>query len=144
MAPVVPFAAFFEGISRWRIPPVAIARSHSAMREPEFLYRVTFLSQGQVYEVYVKNIYQSDIYGFVEIEHFVFGGKSAVVVDPGEEKLKNEFQDVVCSFVPMHSIIRIDQVEKGGVAKISEPRGGNVSPFPVSFLPPSDRNRPPK
>ncbi len=40
------------------------------MREPEFLYRVTFLSQGQVYEVYVKNIYQSDIYGFVEIEHY--------------------------------------------------------------------------
>lgn len=114
------------------------------MREPEYLYRVSFLNQGQVYEVYVKNIYQSDIYGFVEIEHFVFGDKSSVVVDPGEEKLKTEFQDVVCSFVPMHSIIRIDQVEKQGVPKISEPRGNtnNVSPFPVSFLPPTDRNRP--
>ena len=113
------------------------------MREPEYLYRVTFLNQGQVYEVYVKNIYQSDIHGFVEIEHFVFGDKSQVVVDPGEEKLKSEFQDVVCSFIPMHTVIRIDQVEKQGVPKISEPRGGmgNVSPFPVSF-PPPDRNRP--
>jgi hypothetical protein len=119
------------------------------MREPEYLYRVTFLNQGQVYEVYVKNIYQSDIYGFVEIEQFVFGGKSQVVVDPGEEKLRGEFQDVVCSFVPMHSIIRIDQVEKGGVAKISEPKGpvggvSNVSPFPVQFPSSPDRNRPPK
>lgn len=112
------------------------------MREPEYLYRVTFLNQGQVYEVYVKNIYQSDIYGFVEIEHFVFDDKGQVVVDPGEEKLKAEFQDVACSFVPMHAIIRIDQVEKQGVPKISEPRGtGNVSPFPVSFIPPNDRNR---
>ena len=63
----------------------------------------------------------------------------------GYYNLRGEFQDVVCSFVPMHSIVRIDQVEKGGVAKISEPKGvsgSNVSPFPVSFPPPPDRNRP--
>ena len=37
------------------------------------------------------------------------------------------------SFVPMHSIVRIDEVERLGTPKISEARGavGNVMPFPM-------------
>ncbi|EPM91781.1 hypothetical protein A3SM_00165 [Pseudomonas syringae pv. actinidiae ICMP 18886] len=36
------------------------------------------------------------------------------------------------SFVPMHSIVRIDEVERMGVPKISEARGtSNVMPFPM-------------
>ena len=56
-----------------------------------------------------------------------------MVVDPSEEKLKAQFEGVVRSFVPMHSIVRIDEVERLGTPKISEARGGvgNVMPFPV-------------
>jgi hypothetical protein len=84
----------------------------------KYLYKVTFFNQDQVYEIYVKHVYQGDLYGFVIVEDFVFGEKSAIVVDPSEEKLRNEFEGVSQSFIPIHEIIRIDQVEKRGAAKI--------------------------
>ena len=37
------------------------------------IYRVYFHSHGQIYEVYAHSIYQSDLYGFVEIEDYIFG-----------------------------------------------------------------------
>ena len=98
------------------------------MSEPVF--RIAFFNQNEVYEVYARQIYQSEIYGFVEIEEFVFGERSQVVVDPSEERLKQQFTGVKRSFIPMHSIIRIDEVEKEGVAKITEARSGNIANFP--------------
>ena len=39
--------------------------------------------------------------------------------------------------LPMHSILRIDEVKKQGTAKISSLEGGNnVAQFPVSLFPP--------
>lgn len=96
------------------------------------IYRIAFLNKGKVYEVFVKQVYQSDLYGFIEIEDFVFDERSKVVVDPGEEKLKAEFNGVKRSFIPIQAIIRIDEVEKSGVSKISS--GDNVTPFPVSLV----------
>ena len=81
------------------------------------IYKVTFFNQEQVYEIYVKNVYQGDMYGFIVVEDFVFGEKSAIVVDPTEDKLRAEFEGINRSFIPMHEIIRIDQVKKRGTAK---------------------------
>ena len=81
---------------------------------------------------FVKQVYQSDLYGFVEVEDYVFDEKKQVVVDPTEEKLKSEFTGVKRSFIPMQAIIRIDEVEKSGVCKISN--GDNIAPFPVSLV----------
>ena len=36
--------------------------------ESQHMYRVLFQNQGQVYEVYARNIYKSDLYGFVETQ----------------------------------------------------------------------------
>ncbi len=82
------------------------------------IYKVVFVNQNQIYEVYARQVYQGDLYGFVVVEDFVFGESSSIVVDPSEEKLKAEFENVKRSFIPMHEIIRIDQVEKRGTAKI--------------------------
>lgn len=84
----------------------------------QHIYRVAFVNQNQVYEIYAARVYQADLHGFVAIEGFVFGETSSIVVDPAEEKLKAEFEGVKCSFVPMHKVIRIDQVERRGTAKI--------------------------
>ena len=70
--------------------------------------------------MFARQIYQSDMWGFVEIEELVFGERSQIVVDPGEEKLKNEFAGVKRSYIPMQCIVRIDEVEKEGAARISE------------------------
>lgn len=98
------------------------------------LYRVSFTNQGQVYEIYARNVSHGGLLGFVEVEQLVFGEKSTVVLDPGEEKLKTEFANVERSFIPVHAVIRIDQVDKPGPAKISalpEGAAGKVTPFPT-------------
>ena len=99
--------------------------------QPKSIYKVLFHSQGQIYEVYAHNIYQSDLYGFVEIEDYTFGNRSQMLIDPSEDRLRNEFEGVQRSFIPMHAIVRIDEVEKEGVAKISDSKGEKVAPFPI-------------
>ena len=100
------------------------------------LYRVQFQNKGEMYEIYVKNVFQGDIFGFIVVENFVFGSQSTVVVDPGEEKLRKEFESVKRSFIPMHSVIRIDEVEKQGVSKISD-LDSKIAPFPSAIYTPS-------
>ncbi|GAB1264730.1 DUF1820 family protein [Aurantivibrio infirmus] len=97
------------------------------------IYKVIFYNQGQVYEVYARAIYQSEMYGFIEVEEFVFGERSKMIVDPGEEKLKSEFSKVNRSYIPMHSVIRIDEVAKEGPGKISEISASDkIAHFPLS------------
>lgn len=105
------------------------------MSEEKRLYKVMFQNQGQVYILYAENIYQSDLYGFIEIENYVFGEQTQMVIDPGEEKLKNEFGSVHRSYVPIHAIIRIDEVEKEGQPKVIEGTAENLMPFPMPALP---------
>ncbi len=88
------------------------------MSSNQQIYKVIFLTQDQVYEMYAKHVFQGDLYGFVVVEDFIFGETSSIVVDPSEEKLKLEFDGVKRSFIPMHDVIRIDQVERRGTAKI--------------------------
>jgi len=96
------------------------------------IYRVIFLNQGKVYELYARRIYQSDLYGFIEVEELIFGEQASLLVNPAEERLQGEFAGVRRSFVPVHSIIRIDEVEKEGVSKIraAGSPADNIATFP--------------
>jgi hypothetical protein len=95
------------------------------------LFKVVFFNHGKLYELYAKRVDQAAMYGFIEVAGMVFGENSSVVVDPSEEKLKAEFAGVKRTYVPMHAVVRIDEVEKGGVAKIIDSEKGNVMPFPM-------------
>jgi hypothetical protein len=54
------------------------------------------------------------------------------VVDPSEEKLKEQFKDVSSFFVPVHAVVRIDVVTKQGTAKISKVEGSSkVTTLPI-------------
>ena len=66
----------------------------SSKTNKEHTYKVLFHNQGQIFEVYAKNIYQSDLYGFVEVEDYVFGNHSQMLIDPAEDKLRSEFEGV--------------------------------------------------
>ena len=100
------------------------------------LYKVMFMNQGKVYEVYARSVSHGGLFGFVEVEELVFGERSRVVVDPTEERIKSEFSGVKRSYLPMHAILRIDEVEKEGTAKISDAEGGNVAQFPMPVYTP--------
>jgi len=101
------------------------------------VYRITFMSQGRVYELYARSVGSADLFGFVEVANLLWSQKSSVVIDPSEDSLKHEFAGVKRFYVPMHSVIRIDEVDHEGASKIvaSTSPGGSISPFPV-FIPP--------
>ena len=103
-------------------------------------YRIIFHNQGKVYELYSHTVSQGGLFGFIEIGDIIFGERSAVLIDPSEERLKTEFGGVSRTCIPMHAVIRIDQVDKQGVNKIvsaEEGKGqGNVTPFPVPMFTP--------
>jgi hypothetical protein len=96
------------------------------------MYKVIFQNQGKVYEVYASEIHQSAMYGFIEIEKLIFGTRTTMVVDPSEEHLKAEFNGVKRVYIPIYSIIRIDEVEKEGPVKITplSQDEHNIMPFP--------------
>jgi hypothetical protein len=102
------------------------------------IFKVLFVNQGKVYEVYARKVAHGELFGFVEVEELVFGERSSVVVDPGEEKVKSEFAGVKRTYIPMHSILRIDEVRKQGTSKISAYEGGNVAQFPMPVYPAGD------
>ncbi len=105
------------------------------------IYKIIFVSQGQTYEIYARSVGHGALFGFVEVENLVFGERSSVLVDPSEEKIKTEFAGVTRTYLPMHAIVRIDEVEKQGTSKISKFEGSNVTPFPVPIYTPGGENQ---
>src|ERR1044072_1850992 len=102
------------------------------------IFKIMFVNQGKVYEVYARKVSQGRLFGFIEVEELVFGERTTVVLDPSEERIKSEFTGVKCTMLPMHSILRIDEVKKQGVSKISAlEAGGNVAQFPMGMYSPA-------
>lgn len=106
------------------------------------IYKVIFSNQGKVYEIYARQVSHGGLFGFVEVEELVFGTRTSVVVDPSEERIKSEFEGVKRTYLPMHSVLRIDEVEKQGVSKIVNSEGGNVTQLPVPMYPPQGKGTP--
>jgi hypothetical protein len=107
------------------------------------IFKIMFVNQGKVYEVYARKVSQGRLFGFIEVEELVFGERSSVVLDPSEERIKAEFTGVECTMLPMHSILRIDEVKKQGVSKISTLEG-NVAQFPMGMYTPASNDPGPK
>ena len=103
------------------------------------IYKVIFNNLGETYEIFAEGVSHGNMFGFVEVEGILFGERSTVVVDPSEERLKTEFKGVQRIFVPMHAVIRIDEVEKEGVSRITSQQddSDNVSSFPGPIYTPS-------
>jgi hypothetical protein len=99
------------------------------------IFKVMFVNQGKVYEIYARKVSHGSLFGFIEVEELVFGERSSVVVDPTEEKIKAEFTDVKRTYLPMHSVLRIDEVKKQGVSKIVALEGRTCLSSPYRFIP---------
>lgn len=106
----------------------------------EKLYRVAFLNHGKVYELFCGGVCTSGLLGFVEVSGLMFAEKDSIVVDPTEEKMRDEFEGVEVLHLPMHSVLRVEEVRKKGQAIIRDRESGEkVTPFPI---PPGTRTRP--
>jgi len=117
------------------------ARLEQAMAASH-IFRIMFVNQGKVYEVYARRVSHGELFGFIEVEELLFGERSSVVLDPAEERIKGEFSGVKRTFLPLHSILRIDEVKKHGTAKITVlESGANVAQFPIPMYssPPGEK-----
>ncbi len=101
------------------------------------LYKVTFLNHGKVYELYARHIAGSSLWGFTEVGELVFDVHEGLVVDPTEERLRDEFGGTKVLHLPMQSIIRIEEVERKGQSAIRDAATGEkvVTPFPLPANP---------
>ena len=72
------------------------------------IFKVLFVNQGKVYEIYARKVSHGNLFGFIEVEELVFGERSSVVVDPGEEKIKAEFHEVK-AYLPAHALGAADR-----------------------------------
>ena len=101
------------------------------------IFRITFVNQGKIYQLHAESVRQGELYGFVEISGLLFDEHTTVVIDPAEERLKDEFAGVARVQVPMHAVIRIDEVDKRGQNKILDlDSHANVTPFPSPIYTP--------
>lgn len=106
------------------------------MSEQRVIYKITFLGHDTIYEIYAKHVGESSMYGFLEVEELLFGENTSLVVDPSEEKLKTEFQGVKRTYIPMHTVLRIDEMSKEGVSKLRDVTSkdkSSVTQFPTSI-----------
>jgi hypothetical protein len=99
----------------------------------ELIYRISFMNQGQVYEIFARHVSQGGLLGFIEVEELVFGERSKLLVDSSEERLKTEFDGVKRTYIPIHAVIRIDQVEKAGRGRITSGGDEKVTAFPMIY-----------
>lgn len=101
------------------------------------LYKVTFLNHGKVYELYARRVSSGALWGFTEVADLVFDVNTGVVVDPTEERLRDEFGDTRVLHLPMQSIVRVEEVEKKGQSAIRDAATGEavVTPFPMPAKP---------
>jgi len=101
------------------------------------LYKITFLNAGKVYELYARRIAASSLWGFTEVSDLVFDAKEGVVVDPTEERLRDEFADTRVLHLPMQSVIRVEEVDRKGQLSIRDASTGEkvVTPFPLPAKP---------
>lgn len=103
------------------------------------LYKIIFLNQGKVYELYSEGVTSSGLWGFIEVSDLVFETGEGLVVDPTEEKMRQEFAGAKVLHLPIQSVLRVEEVEKRGQCLIRDRESGeNVTPFPIS---PSKRSR---
>lgn len=97
------------------------------------LYKVTFIAQGKSIELHARHVASSELWGFTEVGELVFDAPGeTLVVDPTEERLREEFNDTTMLHLPMHAIVRIEEVAKRGPLVIRDAASGDkIMPFPL-------------
>ena len=101
------------------------------------LYKITFFNAGKIYELYARHVGSGAIWGFTEISELVFDVNEGLVVDPTEERLRDEFVHTKSLHLPIQSIVRIEEVDRKGQTAIRDATTGErvVTPFPMPAKP---------
>ena len=114
------------GADRLTIPPPGVM----AKRDKTY-YKITFTNETELYQVCARRVVSSELYGLIEIGDFIFP-RNKLVFNPGEERIRREFEGILRTWLPYHAIVRIDEV--------SDQREGEIKIVPLD----SFRKAPPQ
>lgn len=97
------------------------------------LYKITFLSQGKSIQLHAHRVASSALWGFTEVGELVFDPPGeGLVVDPTEERLREEFKDTTVLHLPIQAIVQVEEVERRGTLAIRDAASGDkITPFPI-------------
>jgi hypothetical protein len=97
------------------------------------LYKIIFLNQGKVYELFGRKVESSGLWGFIEVSDLIFETGESLVVDPTEERMRQEFESARVLHLPIQSVLRVEEVDRRGPCLIRDRESGEkVTPFPLS------------
>jgi hypothetical protein len=104
------------------------------MKSTKKLFKITFLSEGKTLELYARHVASSALWGFTEVGDIVFDQQEAVVIDPTEERLREEFGNTHVLHLPIQCIVRVEEVQKREPLVIRDAASGEkvVTPFPLA------------
>lgn len=101
------------------------------MTTQSYVYRVTFLEHDNARELYARYIAEDNMLGFVELEDLIFPDQTRLLVDPAQDQLRQEFSGVRRTYLPMHVVLRIDQLLEADIYSDQRQVGETVRSFPA-------------
>ena len=104
-------------------------------------FKVTFTYEDEVYQVCARHVETSEWMGMIEVSEFIFP-EGGLVYNPGEERLRKEFEGIQRTWVPFHAVLRIDEISdnRTGEVKIVPLRGGGQTGREVALHAPKPRS----
>lgn len=75
------------------------------------LFKINFInSEKETLTIHASKVNPSEYLGLIEVSDIVFLDSSDIILNPQDDKIKKEFKNVERTFLPLNSIIRIDEV----------------------------------
>ena len=79
------------------------------MSQSLIIYRIIFSYEGKTQELFAKYISEESLIGFVEVEELLFSTGTSII-NTQEELLRDTFEGVKRTYLPLSSICRIDEL----------------------------------
>ncbi|GAB1534709.1 hypothetical protein ADMFC3_03400 [Geovibrio sp. ADMFC3] len=75
------------------------------------LFRIDFINAAKEnLTIHASNVNPSSFLGLIEVTDIVFMDSSEIILNPQDDKIKKEFKNVERTFLPLNSIVRIDEI----------------------------------
>lgn len=88
------------------------------------IYRILFVQLEEVKEIYAQYISEETLVGFIEADNLLDYDRANVLID---------YNEVKRCYIPLHTILRIDEVNPQASQKNTEKAFDNVSHLPHAY-----------
>ncbi len=92
------------------------------MTKKKTVFKVYFFHMDKVYTLFAKNVNASgELFNMCEISGIIFQRNKNLIV-PSEDEVRQEFANLKRLMIPLHHLIRIDELENVSEEDITSPK----------------------